>query len=357
MKEFGIFLAIVCGIFLLAGFIRCIRIVPQAQNWITEFLGKYKSTWGPGLHVKLPFVEKVVSKVSMKEQTLDFPPQGVITKDNVSMRIDSVVFMQVSDARLYTYGVDNPRLGVENLTATTLRNIIGTMEFDESLSSRDQINNQMQSVLDDATDPWGIKIRRVEVKSIEPPADIREIMTKQMTAERERRQTLLEAEAHQTAVIKRAEGDKQAKVLMAEAERDARIARAEGEAESIKKIYEAEANAIKSLKAAAVTPEVLQLRGLYALKDIADGNATKIFMPSGITELVTMAGVLGEGMNANAAVKDKSKPSRSDDCCDDDHLSDTTREIVEQNRRRQEAAAQQAQAPKAPNSEANMQRK
>lgn len=251
------------------------------------------------------------------------------------MMIDSVVFMQVTDAKLYTYGIENPVLAVENLTSTTLRNIVGTLDFDTSLSSRDRINTEMTKVLDEATDPWGIKIRRVEIKGIQPPEDIREAMTKQMKAERERRQTILEAEAHQKAVVTRAEGDKTAKILAAEAERDAQIARAEGEAKSIKLVYEAEAEGLNKPKSVNLSPEVLQLKGMEALKNIADGNATKIFMPSDITKLVTMNGLIGESMGIGDATPVKSKPKayapNIDACCDDIEKSKTTREIVHNN--------------------------
>ncbi len=201
-----------------------IRIVPQAHAFVIEHLGKYKTTWQAGLHVKTPFIERVIRNISLKEQVLDFPPQPVITKDNVTMQIDSVVFMKIFDPKLYTYGVDNPIAGLQNLSATTLRNIIGDMELDETLTSREIINSKMQTTLDEATDPWGIKVTRVEIKNIQPPREIEEVMTKQMRAERERRQTVLEAQAHQEAVVSRAEGDKRAKILAAEAERDAQIA-------------------------------------------------------------------------------------------------------------------------------------
>ena len=209
-----------------------VRIVPQAESYVIERLGKYKCTWTAGIHIKVPFIERIARKVSLKEQVLDFPPQPVITKDNVTMQIDSVVFMRVFDSQLYTYGIENPIAGLQNLSATTLRNIIGDMELDQTLTSREAINGQMQAILDEATDPWGIKVTRVEIKNIQPPAEIEEVMTKQMRAERERRQTVLEAQAHQEAVVSRAEGDKRAKILAAEAEKDARIALAEGEAKS-----------------------------------------------------------------------------------------------------------------------------
>ena len=253
-----------------------IRIVPQAHAYVIEHLGKYKTTWQAGLHVKTPFIERVAKIISLKEQVLDFPPQPVITKDNVTMQIDSVVFMKVFDPRLYTYGVENPIAGLQNLSATTLRNIIGDMELDQTLTSREIINGRMQATLDEATDPWGIKVTRVEIKNIQPPKEIEEVMTKQMRAERERRQTVLEAQAHQEAVVSRAEGDKKAKILAAEAERDSQIALAEGRAKSIRMVYDAEAQGIHSLNEVGVSDEVLRLRGIEALKDVADGRATKI---------------------------------------------------------------------------------
>lgn len=271
-----------------------IRIVPQGHAYVIEHLGKYKTTWQAGLHVKTPFLERIVKVVSLKEQVLDFPPQPVITKDNVTMQIDSVVFMKVFDPKLYTYGVENPIAGLQNLSATTLRNIIGDMELDQTLTSREVINGKMQATLDEATDPWGIKVTRVEIKNILPPKEIEEVMTKQMRAERERRQTVLEAQAHKEAVVARAEGDKQAKVLAAEAERDAQIALAEGKAKSIKMVYDAEADGIQSLNDVGVTDEVLRLRGIEALKDVADGRATKIFIPSDLTGVVSSLGVAGE---------------------------------------------------------------
>lgn len=305
---------------------KCVRVVPQANCWVTELLGKYRASWNSGLHLKVPFVEKVVNKVSLKERTLDFQPQRVITKDNVTMAIDSVVFMQVLDAKLYTYGIDNPMFAIENLAATTLRNIVGEMDFDQTLSSRDAINAKMIGVLDEATDPWGIKITRVEIKNIQPPAEIQEVMTKQMRAEREKRQAILEAEAHQESVIKRAEGDKKAKVLAAEAERDAQIALAEGKAKSIQLVYEAEANGLARLNAVKVEQSVLQLKGLDALKEVANGNSTKIFMPTDLTQVVSALGVAGEVMGIGDATSAKKKPApkapQIDDDCIDLHKSE-----------------------------------
>lgn len=296
-----------------------VRIVPQASAYVVEHLGKYKTTWSAGIHFKTPFVERIATKVSLKEQVLDFPPQPVITKDNVTMQIDSVVFCYVFDPRLFTYGVENPIAGLQNLSATTLRNIIGEMELDQTLTSRDQINGKLQTILDEATDPWGLKVTRVEIKNIQPPKEIEEVMSKQMRAERERRQTVLEAKAHQEAVVSRAEGDKQAKILSAEAERDAQIALAEGRAKSIQLIYEAEAAGIRRLNEANASEAVLRLKGLEALKDVADGRATKIFMPSDITGVVAGLGVAGEAMGIGDATaidrKAKPKPAPAPDPC------------------------------------------
>ena len=301
-----------------------IRIVPQATCEVIERLGRYKAVWEAGLHFKVPFIEKVVKKVSLKEQVLDFPPQPVITKDNVTMQIDSVVYARVFDPRLYTYGVENPIAGLQNLAATTLRNIIGDMELDQTLTSRDAINSQMQIILDEATDAWGIKVTRVEIKNIKPPREIEEVMTKQMRAERERRQTVLEAQAHQEAVVARAKGDKEAKVLAATAERDAQIALAEGRARSIQLVYEAEAEGIRKLSESNLNENVLRWNGIKALKDVADGRATKIFMPSDITSVVSTLGLAGEALGIGSAEKvDKSaKPLKETyvdvDCNDPD---------------------------------------
>ncbi len=290
-----------------------IRIVPQAEAYVIERLGKYKTTWNAGLHLKTPFIERVARKVSLKEQVLDFPPQPVITRDNVTMNVDSLIFMMVKDPELYTYGINNPIVGVQNLAATTLRNLIGEMELDETLTGRDSINGRMQVVLDEATDAWGIKVTRVEIKNIQPPEEIEEVMSKQMRAERERRQTVLEAQAHQEAVVARAEGDKQAKILAAEAERDAQIALAEGRAKSIQLVYEAEARGLEKLKDANVSETVLKLKGIEALKDVADGRATKIFMPSDLTNVVSSLGVAGEalGIGDSTAVDRSAKPEKS----------------------------------------------
>ena len=271
-----------------------IRIVPQQACYIIERLGKYSTTWESGLHVKVPVIDKIVKKISIKEQVYDFPPQDVITKDNVTISIDSVVYASVFDPKLYTYGIEKPIIGLQNLTATTLRSIIGAMELDQTLSSRADINRQMQDVLDEATDEWGIKVSRVEVKNIKPPKEIEEVMTKQMRAERERRQTVLEAQAHKESVVSRAEGDKQAKLLDAEAERDAKIALAKGQAEAIRLVYEAEAEGLRRLAESGVNENILRLKSIEAMKDVADGRATKIFIPNNLAEGVGPAAIAGE---------------------------------------------------------------
>ena len=279
----------------------CLKIVPQGYAFVVEHLGKYKCIWQAGLHLKQPFVERIVKKISLKEQVADFDPQPVITKDNVTMQIDTVIYFQITDPKLYTYGVENPIAGLQNLSATTLRNIIGDMELDQTLTSREIINGRMQSILDEATDQWGIKVTRVEIKNIQPPKEIEEVMTKQMRAERERRQTVLEAQAHQEAVVSRAEGDKKAKILAAEAERDAQIALAEGKAKSIKLVYEAESEGIRNLANAGINQEVLQLKSIEALKDVSDGRATKIFVPNNLTDLVANIGAVGEALGIGDA--------------------------------------------------------
>ena len=287
-----------------------IRIVPQEHAYIIERLGKFKSVWYAGLHVKIPVIDNIVNRISLKEQVFDFPPQPVITKDNVSVKVDSVVFSKVFDPQKYTYGVENPIAGLQNLSATTLRSIIGGMELDTTLSSRESINSQMEAILDEATDPWGIKVNRVELKNIDPPPAIEEVMTKQMRAERERRQTVLEAQAHQESVVSRAEGDKRAKVLAAEAEKEAKIALAQGEAESIRLVYEAQAQGLEKLREAHIDESVLRLKGLEALRDVADGRATKICMPTDISKVVSTLGVVSEslGIGDSTPVDKSAKP-------------------------------------------------
>ena len=300
-----------------------IRIVPQSQAYVMERLGKFHTIWEAGIHIKVPFFDRIAKKVSLKEQVLDFPPQPVITKDNVTMQIDSVVFCKVFDPKLYVYGVESPLAGLQNLSATTLRNIIGEMELDQTLTSRDAINQRLEAVLDEATDPWGIKVTRVELKNIQPPQAIEEVMTKQMRAERERRQTVLEAQAHKEAVVSRAEGDKQAKILAAQAERDAQIALAEGRARSIELVYEAQANGIRHLNDANIKENVLKLKGIEALKDVSDGRATKIYMPSDIANVISSLGMVGEAMGIGdaTAVDTSPKPEapvKKDECIDED---------------------------------------
>lgn len=294
VKEMPFFILFIIILFLV---IANIKVVSQQQCLVIERLGKYHSTWDAGIHVKVPFLDKIVSHISLKEQVLDFPPQNVITKDNVTMTIDSVVYIKVVDPKKYTYGVNNPILALQNLTATTLRSIIGEMELDATLSSRQEINAQMQTVLDEATDEWGLKVTRVEIKSITPPKEIEEVMTKQMRAERDRRETILQAQAHKESVVAMAEGDRQAKVLAAEAERDAQIALAEGRAKSIELVYNAEAKGIQQLAGAGIDENVLKLKSIEAMKDVADGQATKIFIPNDLGSTISSLGVVGEMVN------------------------------------------------------------
>ena len=278
----------------------CIKIVPQAQAYVVERLGAYQDTWSVGLHFKVPIVDKVAKRVLLKEQVADFPPQPVITKDNVTMRIDTVVFFQITDPKLFTYGVENPIMAIENLTATTLRNIIGDLELDQTLTSRETINAKMRSSLDIATDPWGIKVNRVELKNIIPPAAIQDAMEKQMKAERERREAILRAEGEKKSTILVAEGkkesaileaeaEKQSAILRAEAEKEKMIREAEGEAEAILKVQQATANGLRFIKDAGADDSVLRLKSLEALEKVADGKSTKIIIPS---EIQNMAGLL-----------------------------------------------------------------
>lgn len=266
-----------------------IKIVPQAYAYIVERLGAYNATWSTGLHFKIPIIDSVAKKISLKEIVADFPPQPVITKDNVTMQIDTVIFLQVTDPKLYTYGVDNPMRAIENLTATTLRNIIGDLELDQTLTSRDIINSKMRSILDEATDAWGIKINRVELKNIMPPKEIQDSMEKQMKAERERREKILQAEGEKRSAVLVAEGEKEAAILRAEAEKEAAIKKAEGEAEAILKVQQAEAEAIKMLNAAGPDAAVIAIKSLESLQKIADGKSTKIIIPSEIQGLAGLA--------------------------------------------------------------------
>ena len=304
-RMIGIIVLIIFLVLVLLVVASCVKIVPQAKAFVIEQLGAYKVTWGTGLHFKLPFVERVAKRVNLKEQVVDFPPQPVITKDNVTMRIDTVVFFQITDPRLFSYGVENPIMAIENLTATTLRNIIGEMELDETLTSREIINTKMRAALDIATDPWGIKVNRVELKNIMPPAAIQEAMEKQMKAERERRESILIAEGEKKSTILVAEGkkasaildaeaEKQAQILRAEAEKEKMIKEAEGEAEAILKVQQADADGIRMLKEAGADEAVLTLKSLEALGQMANGSATKIIVPSDLQGIASLATSLKE---------------------------------------------------------------
>ena len=266
-----------------------IRIIPQSSASVIERLGAYSTTWQVGLHVKIPFIDRIVNRISLKEKVLDFDPQPVITKDNVTMMIDTVVYFQITDPKLYTYGVERPINALENLSATTLRNIIGDLELDETLTSRDVINTKMRSILDEATDPWGIKVNRVEVKNIEPPQAIRDAMEKQMKAERERREHILISEGHKQSAILEAEGKKQALILEAEAEKEAAIQKAKGEAQAILEVQNAKAEGLRKLKEVKLDDGVLKLRSLEALEVVSEGQSTKSIIPS---EIKNMAGLV-----------------------------------------------------------------
>ena len=273
-----------------------IKIVPQSKAYVVERLGAYHRTMQTGLNYVIPFFERIANQTSLKEIVKDFAPQPVITKDNVTMQIDTVVYFQITDSKLYTYGVENPVSAIENLTATTLRNIIGELELDETLTSRDVINTKMRSILDEATDPWGIKVNRVEVKNILPPRDIQEAMEKQMRAERERREAILRAEGEKKAAILTAEGEKESTILRADAKREAKIREAEGEAEAIIKIQEANATGLKLLKEAKMDEAVLKLKSYEALVNVANGQSTKIIVPSELQSLATIGTTLKETM-------------------------------------------------------------
>ena len=307
--------AVIIVILLIAG----VKIVPQATEYVIERLGKYNKTWGAGIHFLIPIIDRISKKVTLKEQFLDSPPQPVITKDNVTMQIDTVVFFKVFDSNLYTYGAVNPIRALENLAATTLRNIVGELELDDTLTSRDTINGKMTEILDDATDQWGIKVNRVELKNIIPPAEIQNAMEKQMKAERDRRETLLEAEGHKAAVITRAEGDKQAMVLQAEGERDARIARAEGEAKAILLAKEAEANGLKALKDVNADLSVLELKKFEALIAMSNGVASKIIVPTDAVNMTKSNVLFSETTGIGDVTKPAEKPveePKKDECCD-----------------------------------------
>ena len=298
--SFNVILVVILVVLVLLVLASCIRIVPQAQAFILERLGGYRSTWNVGIHFKMPFIDRVAKRVNLKEQVVDFDPQPVITKDNVTMQIDTVVFFQITDPKLFAYGVENPIMAIENLTATTLRNIIGDMELDQTLTSREVINTTMRSTLDVATDPWGIKVNRVELKNILPPAQIIDAMEKQMKAERERREAILKAEGEKKSSILVAEGNKQSAILDAEAEKQAAILRAEaakekmireaeGEAEAILKVQQAKAEGIRLIREARADQTVLTLKSFETLEKVADGQATKIIIPS---ELQNVAGMV-----------------------------------------------------------------
>ena len=274
--------------------VSCIRVVPQAQAFVIERVGSYLTTWDNGLHFKLPFIDRVAARISLKEIVKDFKPQPVITKDNVTMQIDTVVYYSITDPKLYTYGVENPIVAIENLTATTLRNIIGELELDQTLTSRDTINTNMRSILDEATDPWGIKINRVELKNIIPPRDIQEAMEKQMRAERERREKILQAEGEKKSAILIAEGEKESPILRAEAAAEAAVKKAEGEAEAIIKLNEAQAKSIELLRDAKADQAVIALKSLDAVAKMADGQATKIIVPSNLQDVTAIATTVKE---------------------------------------------------------------
>ena len=283
--------------------ISCISIVPQANAYVVERLGRYYDTWEAGVHLRTPFITRIIKKVSLKEQVVDFKPQPVITRDNVTMQIDTVVFFLVSDPQLFTYGVERPRSGIENLTATTLRNIIGEMELDHTLTSRDVINTKITAILDEATDKWGIKVTRVEVKNIIPPAEIQDAMEKQMKAERQRRESILRAEGEKRSAILVAEGEKESAILRADAVREQRIREAEGEAQAIRAVQEALADSLRLLNEAAPSDRVLALKGLEALAKVADGKATKLIIPSDMQNLAGLVSSVKEMVTDTQAAK------------------------------------------------------
>ena len=281
-----------------------IRVVQQARAYVIERLGAYSTTWHVGLHFKIPFVERVAKVVSLKEQVVDFPPQPVITKDNVTMQIDTVIYFEITDPKLYTYGVEHPMTAIENLTATTLRNIIGELELDQCLTSRDIINSKMRSILDEATDPWGIKVNRVELKNIMPPKEIQAAMERQMKAERERREAILQAEGEKKSAILIAEGEKESAILRADAKKQAAILEAEGQAEAIRSVQQATADGIRAINEAAPTEAVLRIRALEAFTAAANGKATKIIIPS------ELQGLAGLAASAKALLEDDPAPAK-----------------------------------------------
>ena len=272
-----------------------ISVVQQSRAYVIERLGAFHSVWGVGMHFKVPFIDRIARRVSLKEQVLDYPPQPVITKDNVTMQIDTVVYFQITDPKLYAYGVEQPMAAMETLTATTLRNIIGDLELDQTLTSRDVVNTKMRSILDEATDPWGIKVNRVELKNILPPQDIQNSMEKQMKAERDRRQAILQAEGQKKSAILIAEGEKESAILRADAEKHAAILKAEGEAEAIRKVQQALADSLEMLNKSAPSDQVIKLKSIEAMQKVADGKATKIIIPSEMQGLVGLANGIVEG--------------------------------------------------------------
>ena len=290
------YLAIGLVVVLFIIIIKCIVVVQQSKAFVIERLGAFQAVWGVGLHFKLPFLDRIARKVSLKEQVLDYPPQPVITKDNVTMQIDTVVYFQITDPKLYTYGVERPMIAMETLTATTLRNIIGDLELDQTLTSRDVINTRMRAILDEATDPWGIKVNRVELKNILPPADIQSSMEKQMKAERDRRQAILQAEGQKKSAILIAEGEKESAILRADAEKQAAILKAEGEAEAIRKVQQALADSMAMLNEHAPNDQVIKLKSIQAMEKVAEGQATKIIIPSQMQGLVGLANGIVEGV-------------------------------------------------------------
>jgi regulator of protease activity HflC (stomatin/prohibitin superfamily) len=289
MPTPGTIAIIILIVLILVVVVSCIQIVQQSKAYVVERLGAFHSVWGVGMHFRLPFIERVVKKVSLKEQVADFDPQPVITKDNVTMQIDTVIYFQITDPKLYTYGVEYPMSAIENLTATTLRNIIGELELDQSLTSRDTINAKMRSILDEATDPWGIKVNRVELKNILPPREIQNAMEKQMKAERERRESILQAEGEKASKVLIAEGEKQSTLLRADAAKQAKIMAAEAEAASILKVQQAMADSMRLLNENAPNDQVIKLKALEALEKVADGKATKLIIPSEIQGLAGLA--------------------------------------------------------------------
>lgn len=289
INLFWIIIAIVLAVLIVAMVSSLVKIVPQAHAYVIQRLGAYLETWGVGLHFRVPFIDRIASKVDLREQVADFPPQAVITKDNVTMHIDTVIYYQITDPKLYTYGVENPLNAIENLTATTLRNVIGEMDLDKTLTSRDDINTKMRSTLDEATDPWGIKINRVELKNIMPPKSIQEAMEKQMKAERERREKILRAEGEKESTVLVAQGKNEAAILEARAHKEAAIEEAQGQAEAIRMVSEANAQALRNLAAAQPDEAVLRLKALEAFAKAADGRATKLIIPS---DLQNMSGIV-----------------------------------------------------------------